>query len=447
MIYDLAIMGDKVWDGESQTFKSALILIKDVYIEKVADLEAEVNAKRVIDATGLVVSPGFIDTHMHVDEDPSDPYTVQKLLLLQGVTTGISGNCGSGALVREIEKVVKDKYINLGFLTGHRALRESIGINDPYRCASPSEIEAMREILREELRHGSFGFSLGLEYTPYVDKDEIYGLAWVLREFERRFISIHIRYDGPRCIEAVKEAISLAKDVKVRVIISHLGSMTAFGYSKEALRLIEEAISEGVDLRFDSYPYSAFCTYIGSAVFDPGFEERWGKGLEYIEVASGSFRGRRLDPELFSFLRQNAPETLVVAHVMNEDEMRLCILHPMCAIASDAVIRGGWGHPRASGAFPRALLWLREAGFSWEEALRHATTIPADNAFMEYRGKIKEGFYADITIFDPKEFKDMATFKEPLASPKGIRYVVVNGKVSVEDGKIIEPPEGKIIRR
>lgn len=447
IMYDLAIKSDRVWDGESQTLKSAVILIKDGVIKEVLEEKTLFSAKKVIDASGLIVSPGFIDTHMHLDEDPHDPYTIQRFLLLQGVTTGISGNCGSGALIRDVEGLVKERYINLGFLTGHRTLREAIGISDPYKSANSYEIRAMGDILREELRLGSMGLSFGLEYTPNVERDEIYGLAEVLKDFEKRFVSIHIRHDGPECIDAVKEAISLARDLRIRVIISHLGSMTAFGYSKEAIALIEGALSDGVDIKFDSYPYSAFCTYIGSAVFDPGFEERWGKGLEYIEVASGEFKGHRLNKELFDFLRREAPETLVVAHVMNEDEMKLCILHPMCAIASDGVIRGGWGHPRASGAFPRALLWLREAGLSWEEALRHATTIPADNAFIEDRSKIKEGFYADVVIFDPDELRDRATFKEPTLPPVGIKYVIVNGEISVEDGNLLGVRKGSILRR
>lgn len=445
--YDLIIKGDKVWDGESQTFKSACILISDGIIERIEESFVEAEAEEVIDATGFVVSPGFIDSHSHVEEDLSDPYTVQRLLLLQGVTTAVSGNCGSGLFMRDLNEVIKERYINLGFLTGHRVLREAVGIRDVYRRASLSEIEAMAELLKGELEEGSFGLSFGLEYTPEVSRDEIYGLAGVLRDYDDRFVSIHIRHDGPKCIDALREAISMSEDLGIRVVISHLGSMTAFGYAREALRIIEEALLRGVNVRFDSYPYAAFCTYIGSAVFDPGFEERWGKGLEALEVASGRFKGQRLTEDIFQRLREEEPETLIIAHVMNEDEMRLCIRHPMCAIASDGVIRGGWGHPRAAGAFPRGLIWLRDAGLSWEEALRHATTIPAENCFIRDRGKIKEGFYADIVVFDPENLSDRATFADPILPPSGIRYVIVNGRVAVRDGNLVEGSNGLLLRR
>ncbi len=444
---DLVIKSDKVWDGESQTFKEATLVINKGIIERIEDLYAPVKGKRVIDACGLIVSPGFIDIHAHVEEDPSDTLTIQKLLLLQGVTTAISGNCGSGLLLDDVEGSLRERFINLCFLTPHAALRRAVGIADVYERATPLKIKAMRELLRSELEKGAFGLSFGLEYTPNVSQDEIYGLAQVLKGFDRRFISIHIRHDGPKCIDALKEAIALAEDLRLRVEISHLGSMTAFGYAKEALNIIEDAVLRGVDVKFDSYPYSAFCTHIGSAVFDPGFEERWGKGLDFIEVASGKFKGMRLNEDLFNLLRKEAPETLVVAHVMNEEEMRLCLSHPMCAVASDGVIKGGWGHPRAAGAFPRGLLWLREAGYPWEEALKHVVTIPRENAFLEGRGELKEGSFADVVIFDPLRLSDRATFSNPTLPPDGIRYVIVNGEISVEDGKIIGPSVGFILRR
>jgi N-acyl-D-amino-acid deacylase len=196
----------------------------------------------------------------------------------------------------------------------------------------------------------------------------------------------------------------------------------------------------------DCYPYAAFCTFVGSTVFDPGFEARWGKGLESLEAASGRYKGNRLQPETFTDMRTNDPEALVVAHVMNEDEIRLCLRHPQCAIASDGVLHQGQGHPRAAGTFPRALRWLREEGLSWPEAIRHATSLPASMVWLQ-SGVMQTGAPADLVIFLPDRLRDMATFRDQLLPPEGMEFVLVNGRVALEHGKLTEPPVGSFLLR
>lgn len=401
---------------------------------------------REVDASECIVSPGFIDTHMH-DEEVKDPHTIEKALLLQGVTTAIAGNCGSGPLLEDILPHRKTPWLNLGYLTGHTVLREKVGIHDRYRSASAEEIRAMAELLEKELREGSLGLSFGLEYMPQTSQEEIHGLVSVLKNFERRWIAVHIRYDGPRCLEGVRETVEMAKQHGLRVQISHFGSMNAFGNCQASLDLLEEAWKEGVDMTLDCYPYAAFCTHIGSAVFDPGFEERWdGKGLEAIEMGSGKYKGERLTSESYEDLRKNYPDELAIAHVLNEKEVRSCLVHPRCAVASDGVLIGGQGHPRAAGTFPRALRWLREEGLSWEEALKHVTSLPADMIWSR-RGRLEPGAPGDLVVFDPQKLEDTATFKDQLSPPRGIRYVFVNGEMAVREGEIQEPPRGHFLRR
>jgi len=402
-------------------------------------------AKRLIDAEGLMVSPGFVDTHMH-DEELEDPGTIQQALLRQGVTTALAGNCGSGPRLERVMEKRSSPWLNLGYLTGHRALREDAGIWDVYRAATEAEIERMGEQLKKELSLGSFGLSFGLEYAPNTSPREIEALCRILADHPNRFVSIHIRHDGPECLESVAEAIGLAERFRIRVQVSHLGSMTAFGFTERSIRLIEEARARGTDVTFDCYPYAAFCTFIGSTVFDPGFEERWGKGLESLEAASGKYRGKRLTPEIYEDMRKNDPKALIIAHVMNEWEIRACLRHPLCAVASDGVLHNGEGHPRAAGAFPRALRWLREEGLSWPEAVRHATILPAEMSWLPV-GRMEVGAPADLVLFSPEGLCDRATFEDQLAPPEGIAAVLVNGQIAVEDGVLSPEPRGRLLLR
>ena len=402
-------------------------------------------ASRVLDVEGLLVSPGFVDTHMH-DEELDDPEPIQRALLLQGVTTAIAGQCGLGPSIDSYAPKRGSPRLKLGYMTGHLALREMVGIEDVYKPANPAETARMREILASELARGSFGLSFGLEYAPNTKPEEIAALASVLTGWDRRWISIHIRTDGPECLGAMAEAIGLARAHRVRVQISHIGSMTAFGYCAEAVRMIEEARSEGLEVGFDCYPYDAFCTKIGSAVFDPGFEKRWNRGLEALEAASGKYKGTRLTPESYADLRAHDPEALIVAYVMNDAEIRRCLAHPLCAIGSDGILKGGQGHPRAAGSFPRALRILREAGLSWPEAIRHATSLPASMTWLE-AGRLALGSAADIVAFDPDALRDKATFADQLAPPEGIAFVLVDGVVAAERGEVSPRPAGRLLFR
>lgn len=402
-------------------------------------------SKQSLEAGGMYVSPGFVDTHMH-DEELDDHDTIQHALLRQGVTSAIAGNCGSGPLRETYEPKRRKPWLKLAYQTGHTALRRAVGINDVYRPATADETVRMRKLLAAELEKGSVGLSFGLEYAPNTSPAEIDALASLLTGMPQRWISVHIRYDGPRCLEGVREVIEIARRFKVRLQVSHLGSMTAFGYTMQAVGLIEEAKSQGVDVTFDCYPYDAFCTHIGSTVFDPGFEKRWDKGLSDLEAASGKYKGTRLTPAMYADLRANDPDALIIAHVMNDSEIRECLAHPSCAIASDGVLHNGQGHPRAAGTFPRALRILREAGLSWPEAIRHATSLPSSMAWLD-AGRLAVGMPADMVIFDPAALRDKATFADQLTPPEGIAYVVVDGKVAVDHGAILPEPAGRLVYR
>lgn len=407
----------------------------------------EPEAESVIDATELYVSPGFVDIHMH-DEEVDDGDTVEQALLRQGVTTAIGGNCGSGLLEKDIAPFRKHPWLNLGYLTGHTALREAVGAKNIYIPASPEQITQMRVLLRKELECGSFGISFGLEYIPNTPTEEIEALLDVAKDFKQIWVPVHIRSDGPLAVVATDEILALARKYKpMRFQISHTASMTAFGHLDEVLEHIEKARADGADVTFDCYPYDAFCTKLGSAIFDPGFEGRWGKGLESLEIGSGDYRGKWLNEDnLYEKLRIEDPDCLIIAHVIKTDEMERCIIHPDCAIASDSILKDKHGHPRAAGTFPRALRMLRNKGFSWSDAIRKCTSLPADMAWLK-KGRIEVGADADIVIFNGDSLIDKATFAEQLLPPEGIEWVIIGGIPAVKNTEILGKPKGQLINR
>ena len=441
--FDLLIKNGTVIFQKQGRTENANIAIKDGVIA--AFCSHTPSAEQVIDAEGLHVSPGFVDTHMHDEE--ANNVTVEETLLRQGVTTAIAGNCGLGPLACNIEPYRQNPWLNLGYLTGHTCLREAVGIKDCYAAADFSQIEKMKELLRVELENGSFGLSIGLEYMPNTPPSEIEPLFDVVKNFSNVWVPVHIRYDGPKAVEAVDEIIGYAKKWPIRFQISHTGSMTGFGQLGTVLSHIDEAKKAGADITFDCYPYDAFCTHLGSAVFDAGFEERWGLGAESLEIASGEHRGRWLnEDDLYIRLRKEAPETLIVAHVIRQDEVELCLSHHDCAVASDSLLKGGHGHPRAAGTFPRAIRMLLDKGHHLTDVIHKCTSLPASMAYLD-AGVLAEDNPADIVIFDKDKIKDNATFRDELLPPSGIEYVLLSGQIAVQKNEIIGKPKGRLIRR
>ena len=417
---------------------------------KIAALTAEkVDAELEIDAGGLYVSPGFIDSHMHDDDITDDGSTVEQALLRQGVTTAIAGNCGTGPLARDIRPLRQHPWLNLGYLTGHQCLREAVGARDIYAPASKEQVAAMQKLLRAELENGSFGISFGLEYIPNTPVAEVKALLEVAKDFKKVWAPFHIRHDGPDAVKSADEVLDLAREYRgLRFQISHTGSMCAFGQLAEVLAHIEQARADGADVTFDCYPYDAFCTHLGSAVFDPGFEQRWGKGKESLEVGSGEYQGHWLDePGLFDRLRREDPDALVIAHVMCQDEVELCLKHKDCLVASDSILVKGAGHPRAAGTFPRALRFLRSQGCSWAEAVRKCTALPAAANWLDGKGAIATGADADLVIFDGEKLKDNATFREQLLPPDGIAWVIVGGRPAVRGKELLGEAGGRLLLR
>ena len=440
---DLLIRGGTVFGtGESggENPRLASLVLSGGRITAILPPDASCSADETFDATGLYVSPGFVDTHMH-DENFGDPGTVQQMLIRQGVTTAIGGLCGMGPSFASVLAERQNPWLRLSYMVGNCALREAAGHKDRYTAATDREIDAMRGMLKESLDAGAMGLSLGLEYAPGTSKAEIDALASIAAGYGDRIVSVHIRYDDHRCLDAVREVIALSREHGIRVQISHLASM-AMTRTQGCIALIEAGKRDGADLAFDCYPYTAFCTKAGSAVFDDGYKERWGgKGSECLEAATGRFKGQRLTDETLAIMRREEPMGLIVAHVMDEGDIRGCLRHPDCIVASDALYTSGGSHPRAAGTFPRALRLLLEEGYSWGAALRKVTLLPAETMRLPNGlGKLLPGGPADIVVFDPATFRDNATFQNPLAPPDGVKLVVIKGKIVLRNGEITGNP-------
>ncbi|MBS5333987.1 MAG: amidohydrolase family protein [Anaerovoracaceae bacterium] len=448
---DLKIVNAKFPDFKSNDWIEADILIHDGKIEKIGDVSEE--CKEVIDASGKVVSPGFIDIHAHEDEfkgnREDDFFTAQRGLLM-GVTTEIVGNCGDmynspETFVNRIDK--EGAPVNYMTFIGQNYLREQAGAMDRYKASTVEQLDKMKMMLAATKKYGPVGLSCGFEYAPGVTSEETVNLAKALDE-EGYLISVHFREDGPKAPDSTRELIEISKATGYGIEMSHIGSCAAVGYMDETLNVIKEARDAGVDISTDCYPYNAFCTGIGTAVFDEGCFERWGKTYSDILVLDGPYVNQRCNRELFEKLKKEDPDLHVAVFAMNREEVDKAFATPFVMVGSDCGFVNRHGHPRGAGAFPKVIReYVREKKMlTLMEALRKMTVMPAERVKLKYKGEIKEGNDADIVIFDENNIADGATFENPTEAPKGIDYVIVNGHIAAEAGVVKSDNCGKYIR-
>jgi N-acyl-D-amino-acid deacylase len=224
--------------------------------------------------------------------------------------------------------------------------------------------------------------------------------------------------------------------------------MGGYGQMDEVMAFIDYHRSRGLDVSADCYPYTAFSTCIGETTYDEGFLERYDTSYGSIEIAEGPYRGRRCTKELFEKLRAEAPETITIGHVMKEAEILKALAHPGVIIGSDGFMHCGEGHPRAAGTFPRFLSECvrKRKLMSLKEAISKMTCQTAERYGIP-RGELAVGSAADIVILNPEEIEDRATFENPTIPPKGIDYVVLDGRIAIKHGEIINRNLGRSIRR
>lgn len=506
--YDILIQNGRVYDGTISPGKIMDIGIKDGEIIKIGDILSQAAAKRIIDAKGLIVSPGFIDGHFHLDPmDNLFQLIDAKSQLLQGVTTSIGGPDGRGVPLQFSMGQYLDTLQkmgvghNMGFMAGHNKIRQKVmGLAD--RSPNSKELEEMINMTKEAMNEGAFGLSTGLKYLPgnFAELDEIIALSKQVAQ-KGGVYSTHLRDEGLHIMEAIEETIEISKQADILVILTHhkLIGKPMWGKSDLTLERVNRAKKNNVKIMLDQYPYNA--SHTGLSVLIPTWA-RAGGNKAFIERLKNPILYKKIKSEvIFNILNDRGGEDLkriqfarvkwmpklegktlhdwlimegktptiengadmviegqkrggasCIYHAMDESDVKNIMQHPLTMIASDGRLSApgiGHPHPRSYGTFPKVLAkYVREEKLlSIQEALHKMTMLPAQTYGILNRGQLKEGFKADIVIFDEKKLQDRATFIAPHQYPEGILHVIVNGKIAVENGKFLNQLNGQILRK
>ncbi len=495
---DVVIVGGRVVDGTGAAWFLADIGIRGDRIARIGDLRDQAAATR-IDAQGLVVAPGFIDPHVHARERLFALPTAEGYLL-QGLTTVVDGNDGSSPLpiAPYFEKLqAATMSPNVALFVGHGTVRDAV-LGTANRKASAAELAAMQTLVADAMRDGALGLSTGLAYVPgtYAPTDEIVALAATARAHGGIYIS-HMRDEGGGVLDSVRETISIGERARIPVQISHhkVGGRKQFGQSVQSLELIAAARGRGVDVTFDQYPYTASQTGLSLifprwALADDKLNERLANVGQRREIRTGmlSFLDERFgdDPSRIQLVRcghdpalsgktltdllvaakqpltQSAMADLVIDlqlkggcsaifHAYDEPDVERFMQSPFGMIGSDGSLTkpgDGAPHPRAFGTYPRVLgRYVRERRvLTLEEAVRKMTSFPAARLGLTDRGVLKTGMMADLTVFDAAMIADQATFADPHHYSVGVRYVFVNGRLTIAQGVHTGVRAGRVLR-
>lgn len=529
--YDIIIKNGQIIDGTGNPWVSGDIALRGDRIAKIGKLEGA-TAKRVIDADGLVVSPGFID--MLGQSEIAlliDNRSLSKLS--QGITTEITGEGASVApqdalTLSELQPGL-DRYhlkvdwttlegyfarlektrtpLNLGTYVGAAQVREAV-LGDVDRPPNAEELERMKSLVAEAMRQGAFGLSTALIYPPghYAKTEELIELARVAAQYGGIYAT-HMRSEGQSETAAVEEALRIGREAHLPVEIFHLKVIgkPRWGSMPKLVGMIQAARDSGQDVSADMYPYVAGGTalasslppwvadggvpkllerlkdpavrsrikhelasehpqwenlYLGSGgasgillsgIENPSFQQYNGKTLAQLADAQGK------DPldALMDLVLADKAQTGAIYFIASEDDLRFGLKQPWTSIgldgselSLDGPLYDPHEHPRAFGSMPRFLgHYVREEHLlPLEQAVRKITSLPAQRERLQDRGLLKEGFFADITVFDPTTIMDKATYESPTQLSTGIKYVFVNGQLEYEEGKLTGAMAGRALR-
>ena len=446
----------------------------DVIAEIGASLSPR-SGERIIDASDLVVSPGFIDTHSHADRGIEGmPDAASQVR--QGITTAVVGQDGGSELPvsQFLEGIDRLKpAINFATTVGHGTVRHVVMGADFKRAASAIEVDTMKALVERAMKDGALGLSSGLEYDPgfYAKPDELIALATVAARHGGYYAS-HVRDEENEVFAAWSEAIDVGRKAGLPVLISHakLASKPVWGRSAEALKLLDDANRSGVRVRADWYPYTYWQSSMYVLIPDRDFENRrqWQVGLEEVggpqnvlvtsyapnpawngktvaEIAQ--LQGKDAVTTIVEMMRASANSVGIIGTSMAEDDLTKLIAHPLTFICSDGMLSGR--HPRGYGAFPRVLgVYVREQKtLNLSAAINKMTAGPAAYLGLTGRGIIARDAKADVVIFNPATIQDRGTKTDPAQPPVGVHYVIVNGQIVLDDKKLTIARPGRAIRR
>lgn len=499
--YDILIRNARIVDGTGNPWYRADVGVRDGRIAAIGRLTA-VTAYRTIDAAGRVVAPGFIDVHTHV-EGAIEKVPRADNYILDGVTSIVTGNCGGSQLklgdwFAGLEK--QGLGLNVASLIGHNTVRREI-MGTANRPATRQEIARMQDLVERAMKDGAVGFSTGLIYIPgtYSNTAEVVALARAAATYGGTYAS-HMRDEGEHVLEAITEAVTVGRETGMPVQLSHfkIDNRRLWGASDKSLALVEKFRREGVDVVVDQYPYDRSSTNLGITLpswaladGDAKVKARLGdaatrkkikaemleklrnlghESYEYATVASfppdrsydgktiseiNALRGRPKNAEaeaetILDIIGRGGAQ--MVYHSMGSDDLERILRYPNTGIASDGGVREfgvGMPHPRSYGTNARVLAeYVRIRGvITLEDAIRRMTSLPARTFGFRDRGAVQAGLVADLVIFDPARVQDKATFQAPHQYSEGFDFVLVNGKVAVENGKPTGVMAGTILRR
>ena len=478
-MYDILIQNGRVIDGTGSPALTAQVAVRDGKIVKIAR-KISGEAKTVIDATGKVITPGFIESHSHSDKQFfTCPLQTEKVE--QGITTSVAGQCGSSVCGKDAAAFLDDARgvklgANMALLIGHGTLRRAV-MGTENREPTQQELDRMKQMLRDAMEHGALGVSFGLIYTPgcYAKTQELVEIAKVAGQYQG-IAAIHLRSESTELARAVREFIEIVRQSGVRGVVSHhkaSGLQENWGKVHNTMRMIDQANEEGLEIYMDVYPYTA-----SSSGFSTGFIPRaWCAG------GVDALLKRAEDPDQVAQIRKEfyakypdmnwimvtsspgAPEYSglrvgQIAALRNQDEfsaamdvvrisrdaasccffsaceedLQAVIAHPRAMICTDSGvnIQSASYHPRVRGSFPRAIgRYVREKGIvSLPEMIRKMTAMPAAVYGFSSKGLVREGFDGDLCIFDPATILDRTDYQDPSRHCEGLDYVIVGGKIA-----------------
>ena len=446
---NILIHGGRVIDPANRVDAMLNILTQDGKIRWLGTEMPQADLR--IDATGKIVTPGFIDIHMHEDPVRSGKidFDIFNCMLRMGVTTAVGGNCGINVCdpVEYLSLVDRDGApVNVAMFAGHEYFRKAAGATDIYAGSTQAQQDIMAENLRKALDGGCVGVSFGLRYVPGADKEEFFRAAECCKP-GHKLIASHVRDDADGIFDAIDEFCQAGIEYGLPVQISHIGSMGGFGQMGEVLRRTDALRMNGLDIMLDCYPYFAFSTRIGTPTYDPGWLDRYHCDYGVLEFCEGKYKGQRATKETFDEMRRDFPECVTVCHVMKESDVRMAFRHPSVMVGSDGLLSAGQGHPRAAGSFPRFLAeFARKGTLSLYDAVEKITALPASRLGLTAKGRLNVGADADITVFDFDRIQDGATFAQPIAPPVGIDCVILGGRVAAENCRIRQARLGRAVR-
>ncbi len=501
--YDLVITGGMVIDGTGSPAYRADVAIAAGRIAAVSRTPIDAAlARRRINATGLIVAPGFIDLHAHLEPILTMPDAESHVR--QGVTLALGGPDGGGAapMGPYLARVSQQKLgMNVAFLTGHNTIRRAV-MGTANRAPTPDELASMRAMVAQSMGEGAFGLSTGLRYIPgfYSNIDEVVTLSQVAADSGGIYTS-HLREEALGLLDGVGEALEIGRRARIPVVLTHhkVVGQKMWGKSTVTLAMVDSARRAGTDVMIDQYPYTASHTgldilmppwslaggdsalsrrlndpvlndSIERGVIEALLNDRGGGDLRRVQFSRVGWDSTLNGKTLYDLVvRLNVEPTIenaapividavrkggagTIFHVLDEGDVKRIMAHPQTMIASDGRLNrlgDAVPHPRAYGTFPRVLgKYVRDDKvLTLEQAVRKMTAMPAERLGLGDRGCLREGCAADVTIFSAQQVKDVGSFTDPHHYPEGIPWVIVNGVPVVDNGTFTAARPGTVLRR